>query len=289
MLIDTIYSCCLNACRTFQKEREHFTALSAFLLALSREYGRIAKRHGLRPFGKTLHLRLRHSEIKLYLRTEASDYSVFRQIFIENEYAPLDDLTSVATIVDCGANVGYSSLYFLNRFPQAHLIAIEPDPGNALLCEQNLRPYGNRATVIKGAIWPQKARLAIVRGEYRDGGEWATQVQPLVTPSGSTMVVEGFDMPDILEMLKGPAIDILKIDIERSEIALFGSDTKAWLSRVRNIAIELHDDECRRVFQEALSSYNFGVQHSGELTIIRNLQAASNVATPVLSQQKRDL
>lgn len=280
MAINTFYQCCLNVRNHVRLEREYFTGTSAFLLALSYEYNRIAKRRGLRPYGQTLRLRLRRSGIKLYLRTEASDYRVLRQIFIENEYAPLDDLSSVATIVDCGANVGYSSLYFLNRFPQAHVIAVEPDPANALICEQNLRPYGNRATVIKGAIWPQKARLEIVRGEYRDGGEWATQVQPLVTPSGSTMVVEGFDMSDILEMLKGSAIDILKVDIERSEIALFGSNTEAWLGRVRNIAIELHDNECCRVFQEALSSYNFGVQHSGELTIIRNLQAASNMTTP---------
>jgi FkbM family methyltransferase len=279
MLINKFFKSLLNVRHQFREECAHFTATSAVLLAFYREYNRIAKRHGLRSLRVTLHLRLRRSDTKLYLRTDSSDYQVFRQIFVEKEYAPLDDAQMVTTIVDCGANVGYSSLYFLNRFPQARVIAIEPDPSNAKLCEQNLKHFGNRATIIRGAIWPHKARLAVIRGEYGDGEAWATQVRPVTALSESVLAVEGVEMADILRMIDGSAIDILKIDIERSEVALFGSHTEPWLEQVRNIAIELHDEECRQAFHNALNGYSFRLQSSGELTIAKNLRRTCGPAT----------
>jgi FkbM family methyltransferase len=282
MLAKNLYHCFVNIRNRTQSEREHFTAMSAFLIALCYEYNRIAKRHGLLQLATTLRLHLRHSEVKLCLRTEATDYRVFRQIFIENEYAVLEDVATVTNIVDCGANVGYSSLYFLDRFPHARVIAIEPDPANAIICEENLRPYGKRATVIRAAIWPQKAHLAIIRGEYRDGGAWATQVRPLVTHLDNALTTNGIDMSEILQILDGSPIDILKIDIERSELDLFGSHTEQWLTRVRNVAIELHDDECREVFMKALHGFTFELQHSGELTIARNLRAQNTATCPAV-------
>jgi FkbM family methyltransferase len=270
MLADTIYRSYLNVRSRLHTEKQHFAWQSALRLGLFYEWNRIAKRRGLPRPGEKLQLRL-NSGISLFLRPETTDYRVFRQIFVEREYSPLDNLHQVQTIIDCGANVGYSSLYFLNRFPEARVIAIEPDPANALVCEQNLKPYGSRALVIRGAIWPQRTELAVVRGDYGDGGAWATQVKPLCGTTRSSLVVQALGMSDVLNLLNGSDIDLLKIDIERSEIELFGSFTESWLPHVRNIAIELHDEQCREVFYRALDDYDFALQYSGELTILRGL------------------
>ena len=63
-------------------------------------------------------------------RRRTSDLYTFQQIFIEREYACLDDLEHIRSIIDCGAYVGFSSAYFLTRFPSSHVVAIEPDPKN---------------------------------------------------------------------------------------------------------------------------------------------------------------
>ena len=47
---------------------------------------------------------------RLFVRRGSSDLDVFDQIFIQNEYGCLDDLTDVRFVIDCGANVGYSSV-----------------------------------------------------------------------------------------------------------------------------------------------------------------------------------
>src|SRR4051812_39387542 len=86
-------------------------------------------------------LKSEHVRHPLRCRKGSSDRDVFRQIFVEREYACLDDLSDVDLVLDCGANVGYSSAYFLDRFPTCHVIAVEPDPENYALLEENLAPY----------------------------------------------------------------------------------------------------------------------------------------------------
>jgi hypothetical protein len=48
-------------------------------------------------------------------------------------------------------------------------------------------------------------------------------------------------------------ISILKIDIERSELALFSANYKEWLDRVDNLTIELYDEECASIFYKAIA------------------------------------
>ena len=95
----------------------------------------------------------RYSQHPLHYRWNKSDVYVFRQIFIQREYSYLDNLTNVGLIVDCGANVGYSSSYFLTQFPNSHVIAIEPDPENFAIMRKNLLPYGERVETFNAAVW----------------------------------------------------------------------------------------------------------------------------------------
>ena len=76
-------------------------------------------------------LRSRYAEFPLKCRPKTTDIRVFRQIYVSREYRCLDEVRDAGLIIDCGANVGYSSAYFLTRFPKSYLIAIEPDPGNS--------------------------------------------------------------------------------------------------------------------------------------------------------------
>ncbi len=198
----------------------------------------------------------------------SSDMDVFSQIFAYDEYACLRSVSSPRWILDLGANVGYSSAYFLSCFPAASVIAVEPDPDNCELCRRNLAPYGTRARVVPGAAWSTCSRLVLSRGTFGDGREWATQV---FTGTDRETCVEGYDIASLLRMTGGERIDILKIDIERSELELFGSHSTSWLRAVGNICIELHGADCERVFFDALSGFDYDLRRSGELTVCLNL------------------
>ena len=199
------------------------------------------------------------------LRINSTDADVYRQVFIEEEYAAAAG-KHVGTIVDCGANVGYTSAYLLSRFPDAQVVAIEPFPANAELCRRNLAPYGRRATVIEAAVWSHSGRLAL---DHAGGNEWGVRVR--ATRAGEIGEIEAVDLPS----LGLSRIDLLKIDIEGSEANLFANGTDRWLPHVSNIAIELHGAECQERFRSAMADYRYTLLHSGELTICREIRPSS--------------
>jgi FkbM family methyltransferase len=218
-----------------------------------------------------LKLRPRNSAHAILMRTCTSDREVLGQIFIQREYEPLE-LSQPKMILDLGANVGYSSAYLLSKYPTANVLAVEPDPGNHALCCRNLAPFGQRAKVIQGAAWVERTNLVLERGSYRDGREWTTQVRLAkgeVTPSAS---IDGYDMRTLIDLCGAAEIDLLKIDIERSELELFSRNTESWLPRIRNLCIELHGRDCEDIFFRALADYSYDLCRTGDLTVCSNLR-----------------
>ena len=200
----------------------------------------------------------------------SSDPLVFDQIFINAELGEvIGRVRNVRTVMDLGANVGYASIVFLNAFPDAFVLAVEPDPNNATQCACNLAPYGNRARLVEAAAWSKSCDLQLVRGAFRDGKEWSTQVRP-VQP-GEPADVKALDMPTLLQMCPRPMIDILKIDIEGAESTLFGEDVLGWLNCVRNFCVEIHSAEAASIIERALQSFRFESLQSGEYNAYLNL------------------
>lgn len=245
---------------------------------------RLCKSSGLESAIQTSRLRrsLRHGDIPtriqpkfidygVTVRPRTSDAQVFGQIFLDREYACLDRQPQVDLILDCGANVGYSSAYFLSRFPNSRVVAIEPDPGNFEALKRNLAPYGSRARLVRAGIWSHPAPLVVSEETYRDGREWARQVRP--ARPGEPVDLRGIDIGTLLAETDAERLSILKMDIEGAEAVVFADGAPAWLDRVDTIAIELHDDtafgDASRVFREAIRGKGFEVSHSGELTICR--------------------
>jgi FkbM family methyltransferase len=215
----------------------------------------------------------------LCVRPGTSDLDVFTQIFVQREYSCLDDLQDVRLLIDCGANVGYSSAYFLSRHPGCQVIAVEPDPGNFAALERNLGPYGDRTTLIRAGIWSHPARLVMSRARYRDGREWARQVRPC--GPGEVADLEGIDIGSLLAASGHGRISLLKMDIEGAEAVVFSEQYGSWLDKVDAIAIELHDDSAfgsgSRVFHAAIAGRGFQISRCGELTICRRSGAPSPI------------
>jgi FkbM family methyltransferase len=197
--------------------------------------------------------------------------AVFKQIFVQREYSSVADLQNVFVIMDLGANVGYSSAYFLNCFPQSRVLAVEPDDRNLEVCRQNLRPYAERAVILPGAAWSYCTALSLSCGSFRDGREWATQVVPR-QEHDNRPEVQGWDIPTLIEASGSSEVDLLKVDIEGAERQLFSENAESWLPKVRNICIELHGAECRTVFFACLAGWEYDLSYSGDLTICRNLR-----------------
>jgi FkbM family methyltransferase len=198
----------------------------------------------------------------IYVRPGTTDpaqvvHSCIRQIY--GKFLPADP---VRFIVDAGANMGDSTVWYLNRFPEATVVAIEPDPANFQMLEKNCRPYGDRVILLRAAIWHNDQDVLRIVDATMASAKSVSK----------TLDGNGFDCPcvsvtNLLKMSAFGQVDILKCDIEGAELELFSNGAEEWLPMVRNIAIELHTPACQEAVFSATSKLGFSRLRYRELHI----------------------
>lgn len=77
----------------------------------------------------------------VFLRPGTVDQNVYYEIFVQKEYNI--DLGDPMFIVDAGAHIGLSSVFFTSKYPKATIVAIEPEPSNFNILLMNARDHRN--------------------------------------------------------------------------------------------------------------------------------------------------
>jgi FkbM family methyltransferase len=229
-----------------------------------------ALRHVSNLLGRPLHAATVDG-CPVQLRRGSTDAAVFRQIFrkgdwdftrfpqaqrVWNAYHAIVRAGERPVIIDAGANVGAASLWFAGRFPQASIVAVEPDPDNARMCRLNTRRTGN-VTVIEAAIG-SRAGAASLQNPLGT----AVAVQTLRSSAG------GVAVRTVADLAQGGRLFIVKIDIEGFESDLFSANTD-WLDDVAMVMVETHDwllpgQFSSRALQRAMAERSFEMLLSGE-------------------------
>jgi len=203
----------------------------------------------------------------VYIRSGTSDLYSFEHIYAHECYKfPGIDRTNVRVILDCGANAGHAALYFSEIYPDAKIIAVEPDTQNLALIRRNAGANPN-IEAIHSAVWGYPCHLKIMNGS---ASNWAFRVTECSPEDAGAFPATSIG--DIVRTYGISRIDILKIDIEGSEIELFKDNFHDWLSITRNLVIELHDrihPGCTEQFMQAISGYSHTMRRSGENLIVQ--------------------
>ena len=209
-------------------------------------------------------LKVRGVPTPVFCRPSRSDHRILFHVFGRRALEiPLQDAPRL--IVDGGANVGYASIYFANKYPDAQIIAVEPDAENCALFRMNSSAYPN-IELIQGGIWPSSADLVIEDSSVRS---WSFR---LMETSSENNHIKGFTLADILQRSDKQRIDLLKLDIEGSEEQLFSSNYKSWMGQVKNMIIELHGQRCRDVVLAATKEGGFSAFHSGAHVTLKKIE-----------------
>jgi FkbM family methyltransferase len=184
--------------------------------------------------GKPEYLTLRSSHLRhrLSLRLHTSDAAVYRDTFIDKEYEfPLS--FEPCSIVDAGANCGMTAVFYANRYPQAKIIAIEPEPSNFAALVKNTAAYP-QVIPICAALWNQDGEVDLFPG-WRNTATWGKWGFRVRDGKGSRAIT----VPTLMRKFSLETIDVLKIDVEGAEREIFA--TCDWMEKVKFLAIELHD------------------------------------------------
>ena len=199
-------------------------------------------------------VRMRDIERPFTLRLNTSDVATCDHVLVDKEYQ-FDPSKPPKVIVDAGANIGLSSIYFANRFPQARIIAIEPEMTNFALLKRNIGGYPKiLATHI--ALWNENTELDIVDPGY---GKWGFRTRSNTTGDSTKACgkVRALTVDRIMDEHGFDFIDILKMDIEGAEKEVF-EDASKWITKVGVLIIELHDrfkTGCSRSFYNATNNF----------------------------------
>jgi FkbM family methyltransferase len=175
------------------------------------------------PFNIRLH------KWNLQLPDVASFLSSYKAIFLDQIYAfTYED--NCPRILDLGANVGLSVLFFKMQHPGAVVVALEPDPVIFGYLLHNV--HGNGLTdveLVNKAAWIENTRLGFF-SDSADGGR--------IIDKHKAGIAE-IEAIDIRELLAERRFDFLKMDIEGAESVVLPA-CQAFLGNLRYLFVEFH-------------------------------------------------
>jgi len=168
---------------------------------------------------------------KIQVPDSASYVFMCREIFEREIYRfPSDEKQPV--IIDGGANIGLSVIFFKKLYPHAQITAFEPDSQIFEILKYNLQQFDFKDIFLeKKALWKTDTTLQF-ESEGADGGRIDTQ------PKGNLVEVSAVSLRPYLTK----EIDFLKLDIEGAETKVLES-CQNLLKNVKNIFIEYHSFE----------------------------------------------
>lgn len=186
---------------------------------------------------------------RVWLREGTSDAAVLEQIFYTEEFnistAPQFAWIRAAyertlaagetpLIVDCGANIGLSALYFALHLPRARIVGIEPARDNVELARRNTA-RNPLIEIVEAAVYDRPAALELADP---DAEKYAYRVREAAAPSTTT--ITAVTINDIVRRHGSGDCLIVKVDIEGGEDALFRSNLD-WLDHTDLLIAETHD------------------------------------------------
>lgn len=131
-------------------------------------------------------------------------------------------------IVDCGANIGMSVIFFKTEHPGAIVTAFEPDPNLFSVLETNLRAFGfTDVKLEQKAVWTSDGKISF----HQEGGHSGR----IADGKEGGVTVRAARLRDLLT----ERVDFLKIDVEGFENDLL-SDCQDCLANVNKLFVEYH-------------------------------------------------
>lgn len=220
-------------------------------------------------------------KVNYLIRPNTSDLSVFSQVIENAEYELIINMiknfsqeTNVKYVIDAGANIGLTSLYFKLYFPQSKILSIEADSNNYQQLKQNIALNSLLKDIrpINKALWDKENETLHIKNDFRDGGSWSKRVGYDAGHENSASV-QSITLNHLMDEYEFDVVDILKIDIEGAEKELFKDPNfiKTISSKVKFIAIEIHEEvDMTHFIETKLKTNNFKLFKKTETSFYYN-------------------
>jgi FkbM family methyltransferase len=167
---------------------------------------------------------------------------MFHEIFYLEHYK-FESKSNNPIIIDCGANIGLSVLYFNSILKNSRIIAFEADPSISSILNENLTNNNCKAEIVQKAVWITNNEKLSFSSSGADAGT--------LFSNNNTIDVISVRLKDVLESFN--KIELLKIDIEGAEVEVI-KDCQESLKHVDKVFIEYHSfSDSKQELDEILS------------------------------------
>lgn len=193
--------------------------------------------------GRAYRLRLRlDGRDRDWWVADAGELSALWEVFIAEHYG--DHLPAQASLIlDVGANTGVAAIWLRGRYPQARIIAVEPNPATAARLRRNLRDEPGIEIV--------EAAVSDVDGSVSLTTSGSTSLSQMTTEDrGDAVTVTSLTLDSLLDrqVPGGEDVDLLKLDTEGGEWPIL----RGPLGRFAAVVVEIHEPTADRRSPEAV-------------------------------------
>lgn len=182
---------------------------------------------------------LKRRQVQVRLHSGSRFLCYYEEVFTIMEVIALGEYGSIQgpinTIVDIGANIGVSTIWLAQQYPEATIWSFEPAPSTFSRLKVNVGLNGieSRVHVIEAA-----AAGVAGRGRFTIGA--TSGISSLSNGKSPGISVNLVTLSAILDMVNSQ-IDLIKIDCEGGEYDFFEGASQDGLKAVRHIVGEAHD------------------------------------------------
>ena len=165
----------------------------------------------------TLAVILHDRRYRLDMPADWMAYANLFEVLLRLNYAHA--ARSVETIYDLGGYIGLSALYLHSCYPEATVVAVEPDPVNLRYLKSNLTASGQpiRHRIVEGAIAAEAGTLSLAGLPGMDGSTSMVHSSVIQHTGSSRTEVPAIGLRDLRSDSGSYGI---KLDIEGGEFAL---------------------------------------------------------------------
>ena len=166
---------------------------------------------------------------------KSSFFFMYEEIFNKEIYK-FNSEKENPLIIDCGANIGLSTIYFKKIYSNSTIISFEPDKYIFDILQSNINSLGLKNVTLINKGLSDHDGVVNFFSEGADGGRVA-----LETDNKNINKIEVTKLSSYLD----EEIDFLKIDIEGSEINVI-KEISNKLHNIKNIFIEYHSASSKK-------------------------------------------
>ena len=131
---------------------------------------------------------------------------MINEIFVKKNYM-FNSENDAPVIIDCGANIGLSTIFFKQIYPKSKIFCFEPDPKIFEMLKYNLTQFNyNDIQIFNKAVWIKNEKLS-----FQTDNSWGGKI--VSNEFENSINIDAIDLSSFLNQ----KVDFLKIDIEGAE------------------------------------------------------------------------